>query len=249
MGKPAQEIEYTDTSRLDKARNLVLALETGDEEDVETLLNEITVIQETRLFQEVGKLTRQLHNAMLGFALDTKIAELTEEIPDTKERLNYVISMTQQAADTTLNAVEELIPLSEQLGSKNKDLSAKWERFLQREMPYAEFKELSQELCGYFSHANTSIETIDTKLKEILMAQGFQDLTGQIIRRVIELVHDMEESLVELIRFSGQQVPIPQSKKENDVDRLEGPVVPGVNSNESVGNQDDVDDLLSSLGF
>ncbi len=87
-------------------------------------------------------------------------------------------------------------------------------------------------------------------MNEVLLAQGFQDVTGQIIRRVIGLVQDVEESMVELIRLSGQPGSIQDDRSEQSTEpHLEGPTVPGVEQGKMMENQDDVDDLLSSLGF
>ena len=233
--------------RLDSARALVNALEQGDERNADKIVYEIASASETQMFQQVGRLTRQLHEAMSGFAQDSRLTELTENaIPDAKERLNYVITMTQQAADTTLNVVDELLPVSDQLVNQASELSVRWNRFLQKEMPYDEFKALSIELADYFIATQDGLKGMQAKLNEVVMAQSFQDLTGQIIRRVINLVHDVEQSMVELVRISGK--PAAQEQKSSEP-VLAGPVVPGLESNDSVTNQDDVDDLLSSLGF
>ncbi len=234
--------------RLAMARDLVNALEQGDEMSADSLMKEIAGVRETQLFQEVGRLTRQLHDTMAGFGADSKIASMTEkDIPDAKERLQYVISMTEEAADKTLTAVEKLLPVSEQLNEQTADLADKWGRFLDKEMPYQEFKAMSQEISHYFNQSGTSLNEVQSGLNEILMAQGFQDLTGQIIRRVIDLVQDLESSMVELIRVSGQKV-----HTDNPAEiELPGPVVPGVDdrTGDVATSQDEVDDLLSSLGF
>ena len=96
-------------------------------------------------------MTRQLHDTMVNFSLDSKIAAMAEhDIPDAKERLHYVIAMTEQAANQTLNAVENLLPVSEELSNQANKLSGKWGRFLDREMPFEEFKAMSQEISQHF---------------------------------------------------------------------------------------------------
>ena len=237
-------------ARLDYAKRFVLALETGDEDGANEILDKISSLRESTLFQEVGKLTRQLHEAITGFTVDERIASLTEkEIPDAKERLNYVITMTQQSADTTLGAIEELLPLSEQMGSQTAELSEKWSRFLRKEMDYDEFKAVSNELVEHFSSSAETLATIQSKLNDVLMAQGFQDITGQIIKRVINLVQDVERSMVEMIRISGSRLSRTENKTATKPTDLEGPAVPGVSDAQTITNQDGVDDLLSSLGF
>ncbi len=107
---------------------------------------------------------------------------------------------------------------------------------------------MSQELSDYFDYSVNSLETIHGGLNEVLMAQGFQDITGQIIRRVIDLVHNLENSMVELIRISGGSTDRGGDAREPE---LPGPVVPGIDDREgeTAASQDEVDDLLSSLGF
>lgn len=239
----------TNDIRLPLARELVIALEKGNELEADGLLDQIAGLRENQLFQEVGRLTRQLHDAMAGFTLDSKIAAMTKkDIPDAKERLKYVITMTEQSANKTLGAVERLLPVSKELKEQSEHLSEKWERFLDREMPFAEFKSMSAELSRHFQESKGSLQKVEAGLNDILMAQGFQDITGQIIKRVIDLVHELETSMVGLIRISGGRVP--ESKTENSPE-LPGPVVPGVDdkAGDVATNQDDVDDLLSSLGF
>lgn len=235
---------------LDLAKQLVLALEAGDEGKADQLLDRVAGVREAQLFQEIGRLTRQLHDTLVSFSLDAKIAEMTEhDIPDAKERLNYVISMTEQAADKTLTAVEDLLPISQALTEQATQLSVKWSRFLDREMPLDEFKAMTTEITDHFQHATHGLSTMQSGLNDILMAQGFQDITGQIIRRVIDLVHELETSMVELIRISGRKFKTSESTTTQP--ELPGPVVPGVDdkAGDVATNQDDVDDLLSSLGF
>ena len=239
----------TNDVRLALAKDLVMALENNDEAVADEILDKISGERESQLFQEVGLLTRQLHDTMASFSLDSKIAEMTEnDIPDAKERLQYVITMTEQAANQTLNAVEGLLPVSKELNEQAELLSGKWERFLDREMPFAEFKDMSSEITKHFNESKQSLKIVQVGLNDILMAQGFQDITGQIIKRVIDLVQNLENSMVELVRISGGHVS--GSKKINEP-ALPGPVVPGIDDKqgEVASNQDDVDDLLSSLGF
>jgi chemotaxis protein CheZ len=241
--------------RVEQALALVSALELGNHTEADRILDEIGRLRETALFQEVGRLTRQLHDTLASFAVDDRLADLTEkDIPDAKERLNYVIAMTEQAANTTLNAVEAIVPMAEALDEEAAALSAQWNRFRHREMPFEEFKALSQSLAEHFEHSRHDLDAMQKLLNEVLMAQGFQDLTGQIIRRVIQLVQDVEHSMVDMIRISGRRyrdaaedtasaeaVPAPALA-------LDGPSVPGIDTG-AVHSQDDVDALLSSLGF
>ncbi|MCX7087678.1 MAG: protein phosphatase CheZ [Methylococcales bacterium] len=234
---------------LDIAKKLVTALEQNDAAASDQLLDELAELHQSQLFKEVGRLTRQLHDTMVNFAEDSKISAIAEhDIPDAKERLKYVITMTEQAANQTLTVVETLVPISEELTIHAKQLAEKWERFLGREMPYDEFKALSGELSQHFKASTDGLSVIQSGLTEILMAQGFQDITGQIIRKVIDVVQDLEESMVGLIRLTGAK-----KSPAHAVDKIDlpGPIVPGIDDKlgDVANSQDDVDDLLSSLGF
>ena len=235
---------------LSLAKDLVAALEKGDQVAADGLLDELAGLRETQLFKEIGRLTRQLHDTMVSFSVDAKITAMTEhDIPDAKERLHYVISMTEQAADQTLTAVENLLPISQTLNEQAEKLSSKWGRFLDREMPLTEFKAMSAEITEHFKQSKGDLEKIQAGLTDILMAQGFQDITGQIIRRVIELVQELETSMVKLISISGRKIG--DGKVAQIQPELPGPVVPGVDdrAGDVATSQVDVDDLLSSLGF
>jgi chemotaxis protein CheZ len=232
------------------AKDLVVSLENGDEVSADAILDELAGLRETQLFQEIGKLTRQLHNTMVSFSVDSRITAMAEhDIPDAKERLQYVITMTEQAADKTLTEVENLVPISQQLNDQIESLAGKWGRFLDREMPLEEFKSMSNEISVHFKESKNGLEQVQAGLNEILLAQGFQDITGQIIRRVIGLVQELETSMVKLISISGRRMGA--EEEASDHHELPGPVVPGVDDREGgvAHSQDDVDDLLSSLGF
>ncbi|MGY6277689.1 protein phosphatase CheZ [Methylomonas sp. MgM2] len=232
------------------AKDLVVALENGDQAAADGILDELAGFRETQLFKEIGRLTRQLHDTMVSFSVDARIAAMTEhDIPDAKERLHYVITMTEQAADQTLTVVENLLPISQTLNEQVERLSSKWGRFLDREMPLAEFKAMSAEMTEYFKQSRRDLVHVQSGLNDILMAQGFQDITGQIIRRVIELVQELEVSMVKLISVSGRKAAASEAGEKPG--ELPGPVVPGVDDREGdvATSQVDVDDLLSSLGF
>ncbi len=239
---------------LGRARELLRQIESGNEEEAGKLLDELTKLRENSLFQELGRLTREFHEALNAFRFDSRIAAaLTEtDFPDARERLKYVITMTAQSADRTLTAVEESMPLCDEMEADTLELKGQWERFTRRELTADEFRILVPRLEAYFGRVSEDIPKLRGNLQEVLMAQDFQDLTGQIIRRVINLVDDVEENLVELIRISGQNL-LPKEKSEKPESapsgiEASGPPVPGVDTG-TVSGQDEVDDLLSSLGF
>jgi chemotaxis protein CheZ len=235
--------------RLEKAKALVAALEAGRDTDAEHLISDLAKLKESDLFLEVGRLTRELHEAINGFLLDARLADITSiEIPDAKARLNYVITMTQKSADRTLTAVEQSLPLVKEIKHNSEYLLLEWDKLRARLLNKQEFKHLSDTLVNYLNQTAQDTLVLHDNLSEVLMAQDFQDLTGQIIHKVINLVHDVEEKLVMLVRITGGRLE-QESRTQDDPHRMEGPTVPGVEQGSRMTNQDEVDDLLSSLGF
>ncbi|GAA4874564.1 protein phosphatase CheZ [Ferrimonas pelagia] len=232
---------------LEDAQALVQMLEQGQTEAANLLIRQANVDTNQHLFDEVGKLTRQLHDALRDFQLDDRIAELAnQEIPDAKERLTYVIDMTEQAANRTMDAVEESLPLADALQSKLLQVKPRWDQLMRRELDLAQFKSLCHDVDGLLEDTGGDLERLKDLLNQVLMAQDFQDLTGQVIRKVIELVREVEFSLVEMLTMFGEPE---QEMKQRDLVLAEGPVVAAENREEVVNGQDEVDDLLSSLGF
>ena len=238
------------TEQLYLARSLVSHLETGNQEGAVSAIAELAGVRDSLLFREVGRLTRELHDSINGFMMDARLADIAQtEMPDAAERLRYVISATEQAANTTLGAVEDSLPLADSLRSDARHLAAQWERFNSRKLSVDDFRELSAELSAFLSATQTNSEALHDKLSEVLLAQGYQDITGQIIRKVISLVDDVEGKLVELVRLSGNRPKTRSTAVDGRDIAAQGPAVPGVDRAEMVNGQDDVDDLLSSLGF
>lgn len=233
---------------LSQARQLVAELENGNQVAANNILDELTQIRETELFNEVGKLTRQVHDAMANFEIDQTIQSLSNhDITDAKERLHYVITMTNQAANRTLNAVEEALPSCDMLLDEAVRLNLAWQRFMRREMSVDDFRVISKDLGAFLDAAEQGVGQLKINLNEVLMAQEFQDITGQIINRVIKLVEEVEASLVNLVRITGG-AKVKESETTTEV-YLAGPQMPTRKSETAVSNQDEVDDLLSSLGF
>lgn len=250
--EPAKKID--NDALLQQARALVTLLESGNNTGAEQAIDELGRIREQSLFRELGKMTRQLHDSLTSFALDARMQSLAEsDIPDAKARLNHVITMTEDSANRTLTAVEGTLPIAEQLQNSANDLHGKWERFRNKDMNVDEFRDMSREIDNFLTVTRDNAGRIHGNLSEVMMAQDFQDLTGQIIRRVITLVQEVEDNLVELIRLSGSvelETADKAARPGADLMQGVGPQVPGVvDGSGSVSGQDEVDDLLSSLGF
>lgn len=237
---------------VERVRELSQHVESGNTEEADRILDQIAKLRESSLFQELGKLTREFHNALNNFRLDSRLASFAEkEFPDARERLRHVVNMTAKSADRSLTAAEESMPICDGIETQASELKGQWERFVRREMSAEEFRGLSVRLSAFFDSLGNDASLLRGNLNEVMMAQDFQDLTGQIIERVITLVDEMESSLVDLIRISGQNLREPVEQKKEDVLKGVGPVVPGVDdaAENVVSGQDEVDDLLSSLGF
>ncbi|MCC5810626.1 MAG: protein phosphatase CheZ [Ectothiorhodospiraceae bacterium] len=247
---------------LESARELVAKLEQGSTDGVQEHLDHITRLRETQLYQELGQLTRELHEALKAFKVDTRLNELAGEIPDAQDRLTHVINMTEQSAHRTLTAIEESLPVVDGISTRGQALLDRWQQFRARKLSAAEFRDLSKDLEAFLGSVQSESGAVQSHLTDALMAQDYQDLTGQIIRRVINLVQEVESGLVSLISLSaaqrGDETAIaadkpdtakPAKKKKSAPSELEGPQVPGNESESAVKGQDEVDDLLSSLGF
>lgn len=230
------------------AERLIVEMRSGNEDQAAKALDELVRAREVSLFQELGKLTREFHDALASFRVDSRVADMAEkDIPDARERLNHVITMTQNSADRTMSAVEHSLPLVEDIANVAVNLRAQWQRFQKREMNAQEFRELAKSIDEFLGTTETKSADLKSKLNDVLMAQDFQDLTGQIIKRVIKLVEDVEANLVNLIKLSSQKV-VPVNAYHESI-KAEGPMVPGVKINGAMSGQDAVDDLLLSLGF
>jgi len=239
---------------LEKAQSLIDCLqspETSDEQ-LESAIDEINNLRDNSLFNELGKMTREIHDSIMNFRMDTRVSDLAEvDIPDAKDRLEYVITMTEKAANTAMGVIEEGSPVAEKLGGEASELKAQWQKFRRREMSPEELRAMGHDLENFFDESEQMMSKLLSGFTEILMAQDFQDLTGQIIRQVINLVNEIETNLVELIKIQGETLVREEpEKKKNEETRLEGPQVPGKETSDDVmKGQDDVDDLLASLGF
>jgi len=235
------------TQLLESARALVIALEADDEQSIETQLAELTQGRDNNLFLEVGKLTRDLHAAISNFNIDSRIANLTEhDIPDSRDRLDYVVTLTEEAAHQTLEAADKAVPAASRLIELTQKAEQTWQALS------VDDKTTTQALGDYFTSITQQTHTIQSALSDITMAQGFQDLTGQVIRKVTDLIEEVETNLVQLIKIAAEHQPnvkINPTKKEVDPLKAEGPQMNASEKPNVVSDQDDVDDLLSSLGF
>ncbi|QSX28936.1 protein phosphatase CheZ [Shewanella cyperi] len=235
---------------LEQAQMLVELLSAGEQDQADALFRDFAMPLQRELFDEVGKLTRQLHSALMDFQVDNRLLELANtEIPDAKERLNYVIDMTEQAANKTMDAVEECLPLADALINNIQTVTPAWDRLMRRDIELNEFKALCHDVQQLMVRSENDSNRLRELLNQILMAQDFQDLTGQMIRRVIELVREVESSLVSMLTVFGEHTPQETTEPPKSSIEAEGPIMNAEARQDVVTGQDEVDDLLSSLGF
>ncbi len=243
-----------------QAHRLTESLDRGDFGEAVQVIHQINHVRDQGIYQEVGKLTRELHNAIANFQLDARMPHAQElsQIGDATERLDYVVKMTEKAANRTMDLVEECAPLVNGLGDEARTLSSDWQRFMRRELDANAFRDLAKRIESFLARSEEGGDKLSGHLNEILLAQDYQDLTGQVIKRVTTLVTEVESNLLKLMLMASQVDRVagirhePQQatpKEEKKSSQGEGPQINADKRDDVVSGQDDVDDLLSSLGF
>lgn len=243
---------------LEQAKSLVQMLENGQQEQANMLVASLYEGVENPMLQEIGALTRDLHDSLKQFNFDQRMTEIAQdEIPDARDRLNYVIEKTELAANKTMDAVDCCLPIADNLHERLLQVRPQWNELMRGRIELSEFKALCHRIDKLLVQVEGDSTELRGQLTEILMAQDFQDLTGQIIRRVITLVNEVEGRLVDILTvFSGnkpeeqtQVLTTSADKKNKPSSEAEGPILHPELREDAVSSQDEVDDLLSSLGF
>ena len=237
---------------LEQAQQLVSHLEKDEVELANKLISDLYGKDADALFEKVGRLTRELHSA-LGDLRGQKSPDgnSSSAAANAEEHLNYVIELTDKAANKTMDAVESCMPVADRLNDSISEMMPNWKSFMGRDLDIKSFKELCHQVDKFLKSTEQDSDELRTKLTDILMAQDFQDLTGQVLRRMITLIQDVENNLVDILRMFGEtEVQRNETRKSDEADVVaEGPIINAAEREDAVSNQDDVDDLLSSLGF
>lgn len=195
------------------------------------------------MFSKIGQLTRSLHDTLRDLGYDKSLEEAASAIPDARERLNYISTLTEQAAERALNAVDAAMPLQDKLQASSAELAERWQKLYDKKLSVDEFKQLAADTRNYFGTVQATSKDTSSQLLEIMMAQDFQDLTGQVIKKIVAMAKDMEGHLLSfLVEFST-----PKRVESNSL--MNGPVISAEGRTDVVSNQAQVDDLLESLGF
>ena len=227
------------------------------EQDSATQLSEEAA--EDLIFR-IGKLTRMLRDNMRELGLDKEIEKAAEAIPDARDRLHYVATMTEQAAERALNAIDRAQPLQDQLSDRAEALDKRWAEWFEAPQELDDAKALVKETRTYLSDVPAIAAATNKELLDIMMAQDFQDLTGQVIKKMMDVIREIEHQLVQVLidNVPGAHAREPMQRnaeeqwKNDNVCRhdkmLIGPQVKD-NAPDIVTGQDQVDDLLDELGF
>ncbi len=202
------------------------------------------------VYQRIGLLTRTLHDALRELGYDKELAGTRDQLPDARDRLAYIARVTGEAAEKVLNAVDRARTVQDELTAKATSLRTRWQAVAvythndeSRATPAG--RALVDETCEFFAGVGGQTDATQAILTDIMMAQDFHDLTGQVIRRVVTLAQNMEEQLLKLLL----ETTPPEQRKKIETEKLEGPVVKHEGRDDVVANQAAVDDLLASLGF
>lgn len=194
------------------------------------------------VYERLGVIVRSLHDALRELGADQVLAEAASEFPSARERLQNIARLTEKAANTVLNKVEEVGPIQEQLANSATELKSEWDESASaRQLPEA-LKPLAGQTTHFISEACNGCNLTRAALSDIMMAQDFQDLTGQLIKKVVALLEHTENDLLKLLIDAAPPGSIAQVKKD---ELMAGPGAPGGIALEQSG----VDDLLADLGF
>ena len=196
------------------------------------------LVASPEVFQQIGEITRLLHDTMQQLGVMPKLQIAADGLPDARSRLSYIASKTAAAADKVLNSVDQAKAEHAQIADATRRLAESLVKDPVKAVA-------SGSVLNFVTDVETRTAQIDAHLTDIMMAQDFHDLTGQVVAKVVSLASELEDSLVKLL----VQVVPPDQRDKVDPNVLHGPVVNPEGRTDVVTNQGEVDDLLASLGF
>ncbi len=203
--------------------------------------------KQDNIFNSIGQLTRKVHDTLRALGSDTSLQDAVLSMPDVRQRLDYITQMTEQAASRVLNATDIAQPLQDRIQNGSEALTGRWDKLFANELSVEEFKTLAHETRDFLASTSQDAKSVSEQLLEIMMAQDFQDLTGQVIKKVVDLAQVLEKQLLGVLLEITPPEKLVASTKSDSL--MNGPVINAGDSQDVVTNQEQVDDLLDSLGF
>lgn len=201
------------------------------------------------MYERLGGIVRVMHDSLRELGYDKALTEASSQIVDAQDRLEYVASLTEQAANKVLNTLDEGMPAQDVLSKQAKDMENRWADLFAGKLSIDQFKALAGDSRQFAQLVSEATEAEKARLLEIMMAQDFQDITGQLIKKVVNITKLVEGELTQLLRDSApadvkEKLAQKQAVQEQPVQLMSGPSVPA-----AALDQDSVDDLLADLGF
>ncbi|MDP2808764.1 MAG: protein phosphatase CheZ [Rhodocyclaceae bacterium] len=233
-----------DSDELQALFDTVVAQVTAADEDAPASEEAVGGPREA-VFNRLGHMTRQLHDSLRELGYDKALENATRQIPDARQRLSYIVQMTEQAASRVLNAIDIAKPIQDDLLARSEALGRRWEKMFANQLSVDEFKFLAADSRAFFLESPAGLRSASEQLTEIMMAQDFQDLTGQVIKKVTEMVQGLEGQLLQVLI---EAMPA-ERRTEAPAGLMNGPVISAEGRTDVVTTQEQVDDLLESLGF
>lgn len=196
-------------------------------------------------FLRVGTLTRTLHDALRELGYHKNVEQAVQALPDARARLDYIANLTGNAAERALAAAERGKAMQDEVHATASELAKRWEAVASGQASLREFEGTAGATRAFLTGLPDRAARTNEQFLEVMMAQDFHDLTGQVIHRVVALAQDLEEQLVKLLI----EATPPEQRVDPDKGKLSGPVVDAKGREDVVTSQAQVDDLLESLGF
>lgn len=216
------------------------------ENAVQVVTNSAALVVEQNdkpMYERLGGIVRLLHDSLRELGFDKALNDASTQISDAQDRLQYVATLTEQAANKVLNTLDEGMPAQDVLSKKAKEMESRWASLFSGKLSIEEFKVLAGDSKQFASFVNDATEKEKARLLEIMMAQDFQDITGQLIKKVVTITKLVEHELAELLRDNAPPA-VREKLHPKPVQLMQGPSVPT-----AAMDQTNVDDLLADLGF